>query len=116
MVLSQPFATPTMSRHATMNNIVPAPAPVPAPDPAPDPARALVPSSSRRYAQAEAKFREAAAEAALGFPAGDPHIASTKNNLAEFLRNTGRWDEAEELYKEVCVGGGVGGGGVGGGL
>ncbi|KAG2444621.1 hypothetical protein HXX76_001365 [Chlamydomonas incerta] len=54
-----------------------------------------------KYAQAEAKFREAAAQAALGFPAGDPHIASTKNNLAEFLRNTGRWDEAEELYKEA---------------
>ncbi|KAG2449102.1 hypothetical protein HYH02_005850 [Chlamydomonas schloesseri] len=54
-----------------------------------------------KYAQAEAKFREAAAEAALGFPPGDPHIASTKNNLAEFLRNTGRWDEAEELYKEA---------------
>lgn len=31
----------------------------------------------------------------------DPHIASAKNNLAEFYRNTGRWKQAEELYKEV---------------
>ncbi|KXZ45300.1 hypothetical protein GPECTOR_56g396 [Gonium pectorale] len=54
-----------------------------------------------KYAQAEAKFREAVAEAQLGFEPGDPHIASAKNNLAEFLRNTGRWDEAERLYKEA---------------
>ncbi|GIL59392.1 hypothetical protein Vafri_14249 [Volvox africanus] len=54
-----------------------------------------------KYAQAETKFREAVAEAQLGFVANDPHIASAKNNLAEFLRNTGRWDEAEALYKEA---------------
>ncbi|EFJ45058.1 kinesin-like protein with TPR domain [Volvox carteri f. nagariensis] len=54
-----------------------------------------------KYAQAEAKFREAVAEAQLGFEPQDPHIASAKNNLAEFLRNTGRWDEAEALYKEA---------------
>ncbi|PNH07834.1 Kinesin light chain 4 [Tetrabaena socialis] len=54
-----------------------------------------------KYTQAEAKFREAVLEAQLGFEARDPHIASTKNNLAEFLRNTGRWDEAEALYKEA---------------
>ncbi|GLC58375.1 hypothetical protein PLESTB_001352100 [Pleodorina starrii] len=54
-----------------------------------------------KYAQAEAKFREAVSEAQLGFESGDPHIASAKNNLAEFLRNTGRWAEAEQLYKEA---------------
>ncbi|GIL87260.1 hypothetical protein Vretimale_1777 [Volvox reticuliferus] len=54
-----------------------------------------------KYAQAEAKFREAVAEAQLGFEPNDPHIASAKNNLAEFLRNTGRWDEAEALYKDA---------------
>ncbi|GLI70169.1 hypothetical protein VaNZ11_014793, partial [Volvox africanus] len=54
-----------------------------------------------KYAQAETKFREAVAEAQLGFEENDPHIASAKNNLAEFLRNTGRWDEAEALYKEA---------------
>lgn len=59
------------------------------------------PPPSSRYAQAEAKFREALAEAQLGFEPHDPHIASAKNNLAEFYRNTGQWGKAEELYKEV---------------
>ncbi|KAG2487553.1 hypothetical protein HYH03_013832 [Edaphochlamys debaryana] len=54
-----------------------------------------------KYQQAEAKFREAVAEAELGFDAGDPHLASTRNNLAEFLRNTGRFEEAEALYREA---------------
>ncbi|GFR39925.1 hypothetical protein Agub_g1, partial [Astrephomene gubernaculifera] len=54
-----------------------------------------------KYTQAEAKFREAVEEAQLGFEAADPHIASAKNNLAEFLRNVGRWDEAEALYMEA---------------
>jgi hypothetical protein len=55
----------------------------------------------RRYKQAELKFREALEEAKLGFEPTDPHIASAKNNLAEFLRNTGRFEEAEKLYSEV---------------
>jgi hypothetical protein len=36
-----------------------------------------------------------------GFDSKDPHIASCKNNLAEFYRNTRQYDKAERLYKEV---------------
>ena len=39
----------------------------------------------------------------LGFDAKDPHIASCKNNLAEFYRNTRQYDKAEKLYIEVGV-------------
>lgn len=62
---------------------------------------ALPPCAAGRYVQAEAKFVEALAEAQLGFGARDPHLASAKNNLAEFYRNTRQWAKAEVLYKEV---------------
>lgn len=54
-----------------------------------------------RYAQAEAKFKEAIEEAKLGFDPKDPHIPSCINNLAELYRNLGQYDKAGELYKEV---------------
>ena len=44
------------------------------------------------------------AEAELGFGSNDPHVASAKNNLAEFYRNIGRYDDAEHLYLEVILG------------
>jgi hypothetical protein len=54
-----------------------------------------------RYKQAEANFLEAVAEAQLGFEPLDPHIPCAKNMLAEFYRNTGRFDKAQSLYLEV---------------
>jgi hypothetical protein len=54
-----------------------------------------------RYAEAERRFREAVAEARLGFPPGDPHIPSALHYLAELYRNTRRYNEAQPLYEEV---------------
>lgn len=65
-----------------------------------------------RYAKAEAKFKEALEEAIKGFDAKDPHIASAKNNLAEFYRNTKQYVKAEPLYIEVREGGMRGGVGM----
>jgi hypothetical protein len=56
---------------------------------------------SCRYAEAERRFREAVAEARLGFPPGDPHIPSALHYLAELYRNTRRYAEAQPLYEEV---------------
>lgn len=56
-----------------------------------------------RYEEAERRFKEAIDEARAGFPANDPHIPSALHYLAEFYRNMGRLDEAEPLYRQVCV-------------
>mmetsp|Transcript_7430 Transcript_7430/g.14621 ORF Transcript_7430/g.14621 Transcript_7430/m.14621 type:complete len:550 (-) Transcript_7430:346-1995(-) len=56
---------------------------------------------SGKYDKAESKFIEALEEAKLGFDAKDPHIASCKNNLAEFYRNTGQYNKAETFYLEA---------------
>ncbi len=55
--------------------------------------------------EAEKRFLEALEEAKLGFGPGDAHVASCLNNLAEFYRNTGRYEEAEARYKQVSGGG-----------
>jgi hypothetical protein len=57
-----------------------------------------------RYPEAEAKFKEALAEARLGFPPSDLHIPSALNMLAEFYRNTKKFDQAAALYQEVRTG------------
>ncbi|KAG1656345.1 hypothetical protein FOA52_011489 [Chlamydomonas sp. UWO 241] len=54
-----------------------------------------------KYKLAEAKFIVALEQAKLGFDVRDPHIASCKNNLAEFYRNTGQFAKAEALYTEA---------------
>ncbi|KAF5834610.1 hypothetical protein DUNSADRAFT_8695 [Dunaliella salina] len=54
-----------------------------------------------KYELAERKFKEAVEESILGFESKDPHVASAKNNLAEFYRNTGQHKKAEQLYKEA---------------
>lgn len=54
-----------------------------------------------RYSEAERRFREALQQAVLGFGADDPHVASCKNNLAEFYRNTGKYAQAKELYVQA---------------
>lgn len=54
-----------------------------------------------RYAEAERRFKEAIAEAVAGFPPGDPHIPSAQHYLAEFYRNTGRYEQAQQLYEQV---------------
>lgn len=58
-----------------------------------------------RHAEAERRFLEALEEAKLGFGEEDAHIASCKNNLAEFYRHTGKYDKAEELYLQVGAAG-----------
>ncbi|KAG1655180.1 hypothetical protein FOA52_005798 [Chlamydomonas sp. UWO 241] len=57
-----------------------------------------------KYKLAEAKFIVALEQAKLGFDVRDPHIASCKNNLAEFYRNTGQFAKAEALYTEFAKG------------
>ena len=53
--------------------------------------------------EAERFFRESMQLARRGFGESDPHFAATLVNLAEFLRLQRRHQEAEPMYREVCL-------------
>ena len=55
------------------------------------------------WREAERFFRESMQLARRGFGESDPHFAATLVNLAEFLRLQRRYQEAEPMYREVCV-------------
>ena len=57
----------------------------------------------RDWKEAERFFRESMELARRGFGESDPHFAATLVNLAEFLRLQRRYQEAEPLYREVCL-------------